>query len=52
MKLDLKKNFDFNKIKINQISSAWMNTLVRLLNKSIQEGLETATDIKGKRFTS
>jgi len=52
MKLDLKKNFDFNKIKINQISSAWMNTLVRHLNKSIQDGLNTATDIKGKRFTS
>ena len=52
MKLDLKKNFDFNKIKINQISSAWMNTLVRHLNKSIQDGLKTATDINGKRFES
>ena len=52
MKLDLKKNFDFNKIKINQISSAWLNMVGDHINKSIQDGLKTATDINGKRFES
>ena len=52
MKLELKKNFDFNKIKIDQISSAWLNTLAIHINKSIQDGLKTATDINGKRFES
>ena len=52
MKLDLKKNFDFNKVKIDQISSAWLNMVGNHINKSIQEGLKTATDINGKRFKS
>ena len=50
MKIDLKKNFDFNKIKINQISSAWMNIIANHINVSIQEGLKKATDIHGNRF--
>ena len=50
MKLDLKKNFDFNKIKIDQISSAWLNILANHINTSIQEGLKTSTDIDGKPF--
>ena len=50
MKLDLKKNFDFNKIKINQMSSAWMNILANHINTSIQEGLKTSTDLDGKSF--
>ena len=52
MKLDLKKNFDFNKIKINDISSTWLTQVANHINLSIQEGLKTATDIKGKRFKS
>ena len=51
MKLDLKKNFDFNKTEINQISSEWLNIIANHINVSIQEGLKTATDINGKRFT-
>ena len=50
MKLDLKKNFDFNKIKINQMSSAWLNTIARHINLSIQEGLEKSVDLDGKPF--
>ena len=52
MKLDLKKNFDFNKIEINKISSEWLNTIARHINVSIQEGLKTGTDIKGNKFKS
>jgi hypothetical protein len=52
MKLELKKNFDFNKIKINQMSSAWLNTIAHHINVSIQEGLKTSTDIKGNKFDS
>jgi hypothetical protein len=50
MKLELKKNFDFNKIKINQMSSAWLNTIAKHINKSIQEGLEKSIDLDGKPF--
>ena len=50
MKLDLKKNFDFNKIKINDLSSLWLNQIANHINLSIQEGLKTATDIKGDKF--
>ena len=50
MKLDLKKNFDFNKVKIDQISSAWLNMVGNHINKSIQDGLEKGEDIKGKSF--
>ena len=52
MKLDLKRNFDFNKVKIDQISSAWLNMISNHINRSIQDGLKTATDIQGKRFKS
>lgn len=50
MKLDLEKNFDFNKKRINHISSAWLNILASHINLSIQEGLKTSTDIDGKPF--
>ena len=50
MKLDIKKNFEFNKIKINQLSSTWLNTLANHINLSIQEGLKTSTDIDGNAF--
>ena len=52
MKLELEKNFNFNKVKIDQISSAWMNTLVNHLNKSIQDGLKKGVDINEKTFRS
>ena len=50
MKLDLKKNFDFNKIKIDQMSSAWLNILANHINVSIQEGLDKSVDLDGKPF--
>ena len=50
MKLDLKKNFDFNKIKINELSSIWLTQVANHINKSIQDGLEKGEDIKGKAF--
>ena len=52
MKLDLKKNFDFNKIKINELSSTWLTQVANHINVSIQEGLKKATDIHGNRFKS
>jgi len=52
MKLDLKKNFDFNKIKINEISSTWLTQVANHINLSIQDGLKKATDIHGKKFTA
>ena len=50
MKLDLKKNFDFNKIKINELSSTWLTQVANHINLSIQEGLKKATDIHGNKF--
>jgi len=50
MKLDLKKNFDFNKIKINEISSTWLTQLSNYINKSIRDGLEKGEDINEKKF--
>ena len=50
MKLELKKNFNFNNIKINQMSSAWLNILAQHINKSIQDGLAQSTDLDGKPF--
>ena len=50
MKLDLVKNFDFNKIQINELSSTWLNMIANHINLSIQKGLKTGTDIKGKSF--
>ena len=50
MKLDLKKNFDFNKIKINELSSTWLTEVANHINLSIQEGLKKATDINGNKF--
>tara|TARA_Y100000310_G_scaffold284062_1_gene306488 strand:- start:281 stop:853 length:573 start_codon:yes stop_codon:yes gene_type:complete len=52
MKLDLKKNFDFNKIKINELSSTWLTQVANHINLSIQDGLKKATDIQGNRFKS
>jgi hypothetical protein len=50
MKLDLKKNFDFNKVKINELSSIWLTQVANHINKSIQDGLKKATDIHGNKF--
>ncbi len=50
MKLDLKANFNFNKVKIDQISSAWLNMVANHINLSIQEGLKKGVDINGKKF--
>ena len=50
MKFELKKNFDFNKIKINQLSSAWMNILASHINKTIQENLDKGIDLDNKPF--
>ena len=50
MKIDLKKNFDFNKIKINEISSIWITQLSNYINKSIRDGLEKGEDINEKKF--
>lgn len=50
MKLDLEKNFDFNKVRIQKISSDWMNMLMNHINKSIQDGIDKGVDIDGKPF--
>ena len=50
MKLDLKKNFDFNKIKINDISSIWLTQIANHINKSIQDGLKKGEDINDNKF--
>ena len=52
MKLDLKKNFDFNKNKINDLSSIWLTQVANHINKYILDGLKTTTDINGNRFES
>jgi len=50
MKLDLKKNFDFNKIKINELSSTWLTQVANHINVSIQDGLKKGVDINGNKF--
>ena len=52
MKLELKKNFDFNKIKINQLSSAWLTIVANHINTSIQDGLKKSVDLDGNPFTA
>ncbi|MAH50226.1 hypothetical protein CMI37_30680 [Candidatus Pacearchaeota archaeon] len=52
MKLDIEKNFDFNKIQINKLTSEWLNQVANRINKSIQDGLKTGIDINEKTFTA
>ena len=46
------RNFDFDKLIKSQAFSEWLNQYGNRINKSIQDGLDNATDITGKRFKS
>jgi len=48
--MKITRNFDFDKLLKSQALSEWLNQYGNRINKSIQEGLKTATDINGKRF--
>ena len=46
------RNFDFDKLISSDAVSRWLNEYGSRINKSIQDGLDNATDITGKRFKS
>ena len=46
------RNFDFNKLVQSNALSLWLNEYGNKINRSIQEGLDTSTDITVKRFKS
>ena len=46
------RNFDFDKLMKSKALSEWLNQYGNRINKSIQDGLNNATDIAGKRFKS
>ena len=46
------RNFDLDKLIKSDAGSRWLNEYGRRINKSIQDGLNNATDITGKRFKS
>ena len=45
------RNFDLDKLMKSQALADWLNQYGDRINKSIQNGLKTATDIHGNRFT-
>ena len=50
--MQVTRNFDFDKLIRSDAASKWLNEYGRRINKSIQDGLNTSTDITGKRFKS
>ena len=46
------RNFDIDKLISSDAVSRWLNEYGSRINKSIQDGLDNATDITGKRFKS
>ena len=46
------RNFDFDKLIKSTAMSRWLNEYGNRINKSIQDGLDNATDITGQRFES
>lgn len=44
------RNFSFAKLAQSQALSEWLNQYGNRINQSIQEGLKTATDIRGDKF--
>ena len=46
------RNFDFNKLVQSNAISLWLNEYGNKINRSIQEGLDTSTDITGTGFES
>ena len=46
------RNFDIDKLIKSTAMSRWLNDYGNRINKSIQDGLDNATDITGQRFES
>ena len=46
------RNFDFDKLMKSKALSEWLNQYGNRIDRSIQDGLNNATDIAGKRFKS
>tara|TARA_Y100000593_G_scaffold51390_1_gene96600 strand:- start:1579 stop:2145 length:567 start_codon:yes stop_codon:yes gene_type:complete len=50
MKITVTRNFDFDKLAKSNALSLWLNQYGNRINQSIQDGLNKATDITGKKF--
>jgi hypothetical protein len=49
--MKITRNFSFEKLRNSQALSEWLNQYGNRIHKSIQDGLDSATDIHGRRFT-